>query len=143
MLVQLVPGQIPIFWEAIKYAAVKADGIRDKDIPTYLNQLLYSLLSNKAQCFVRLDDERKLQSIVVTRILIDQVTGSKSLNISNLYGFQSSDMDTWKDTLDILMTFAKQRKCSIVTAWSANARVWEICDNLGFEERLRSFVIDL
>jgi hypothetical protein len=143
MFVRLLPNQIPSFWEAIKYAAVKADAIRDKDIPRYLNQLLYALLSDKAQCFIRLSDDRKLQVVVITRLIADQVTGDKSLFINCIYGFQSSDIDTWRDNFSTVVSYAKQRECKMIIAWSANERVWEICDNLGFEERLRSFIVDL
>jgi len=81
MFIKILPSQVPMLWEHIKYAAVHADRLREGDVENYLNALLGDLLSDKAQCFVRMDGERLLLAVVITRFLSDGMTGDKSLLI--------------------------------------------------------------
>lgn len=143
MAVRVLPHRIPIIWEAIKFAAVEADGIREKDIPVYLTNLLHSLLSDRAQCFVNIDDEGKLESLAITRILVDEVTGEKSLAVNALYGFIKVSMDKWQAGIDLIRDYAKKNGCKKVLACSNNAKVFEIVENIGFKDYFRHFVMEV
>lgn len=142
-LIRLTPDQVPRFWEAIKFSCVKADNIRKEDLPKYLNQLLHSLLSSKAQCFIRLSDNRQLQALMVTKIMADDVTGEKVLFVACLYSYEPVSGEMWKIDFEKVRQFALQQDCQGITTWTNNPRVWELCISLGFVERSRSFVADL
>jgi len=82
-------SQVPAFWETIKFGCKNADVVQPKNYQVYFNELLHALLSDKAQCFVRLNEERKLLAILVTRIVGHKVTGEKSLCLQSGYSFEA------------------------------------------------------
>lgn len=143
MVTKLLPSQIPCLWEAIKFASISTDGIPLKDQPLYLNRLLAALLSEKAQCFVRLDDSRMLMALVITRLIFDEVTGEKSLFINSLYSFKSVIDEQWVSDIEIMRKFAIDNECRKIITYSNNPRIFDIVKLLGFGERFRCFIVDL
>lgn len=141
--VRLHPHEIPTYWEIIKYASAKAENLEQGHMASYFNRLLYTLLNRKAQCFIRLNDERMISAVCITRIIVDEVKGEKSLLVNCLYSFQKAQDDIWREYFGIMKEFARTVNCSNVVASSSNYRVWEICKMLGFEETIRTFSIDL
>src|SRR4030042_3600426 len=139
MFIKVPPSQIPMLWEQIKFAAVSADRVNESDIPNYLNALLESLLSDKAQCFVRVDEQRMLLAVVVTRILQDGMTGDKSLLIQCVYSFKPVNEDEWLVNMNIVEDYAIKLRCKKIIAYSNNQRVFELTSQLGFQERYRCF----
>lgn len=140
-LIRVLPNNIPKVWDHVKYAAYKVTGLSDKDMPLYLNRLLHKLLSGTAQCFVRLDDDRKLLGLLVCRIAINEVTGIKDLFIEILYSWQLVDKEEWIRDIEIVKAFADKVGCPSVFAISNNKRVFEIMNSVGFREQFRSFIL--
>ncbi len=136
---RILPVQIPVFWESIKFVCVQADEINKEDMPSYFNELLHALLSDKAQCFIRLGDDRTLQGLMITRIIIDKITSKKFLFLQCLYSFRMVQDEIWKQDWNLVMNFAKSEQCSYVSFDSRHERIWEIAQNLGFKERHRRF----
>lgn len=143
MFIRLLPSQVPRLWNQIKYAASNADRVNERDLPKYLTRLLHALMSEKAQCFIRLNEDRTLMAVVITRILIDDMTGDKSLLIQCLYSFQGVPDQEWKEDMDIVELFAQKTKCKKILSYSNNPRVYELTGQLNFEERYRCFVKNL
>lgn len=143
MVIKLTPSQIPKLWEAIKYAVVHVNNLSDRDSPLYLCRLLHALLSSKAQCFVRINEDRELLAICITKIIGDEITGEKSIFMECLYSFESASIDTWRQDKEIIMKFAKKEKCSKITAYSSNPRLFDIVEKLGFSERYRCFIMEV
>lgn len=140
MIIQLLPSDVPNYWEAIKFACVKADNVSTKDIPAYATLLLNELLCSKAQCFVGIDDtERTLDAIGVTKIKIDSMKGDKLLEVSCLYAWKGQADEFWIDAIELVKKFAKQTECKQVIARSSNPRVFEIVESVGFREAERIF----
>jgi hypothetical protein len=143
MIHKIVPSQIPQFWDTIKFAALNADNIAEKDRELYLNNLLAFLLCDKAQCFVRSNEVRELQALFITRIIKDEITGEKALYISSLYSFRSVPDLQWESDIRTVEKFAQANNCKKVVAVSNNQRVFEIANKLGFIERYRSFALEV
>jgi len=143
MIIRLLSTQIPQAWELIKFACVKADEVNNGDMPHYFNELLHALLSDKAQCFVKLDDERKILALLITRIMIDKITGRKSLLIQALYSWKSVDDKEWQDGFNFVKEFAKHEQCKRISFESRNPRVWQLTETLGFRENLRRFTLNM
>ena len=137
--IKLLPAQVPVYWELIKYIVVKVDEVDDKDLQPYLNELLHSLLNNKAQCFLELDDGRNVVGVCITRFMADKITGEKYLLIQNAYSFQTADNETRKQSFDFLKEFAKKEQCSYMSFKSGNKRMWELGRLAGFKEKTRVF----
>jgi hypothetical protein len=139
MVIRVLSSQIPYFWDTIKFVAVNADEVDKKDLAPYCNELLHSLLGDKAQCFVRLDDKKVLLALIITRILADKITGKKYLYIQCMYSFQIVDEKLWRKDIQFVYDFAKSSECSHVSFDSRNKRIFEIAKLIGCEEVSRSF----
>lgn len=143
MVIKLLSVQIPNFWEAIKLAVVKADEVDEKDQQSYLNELLHALLNDKAQCFVRLDDERKLIGILITRIMENKQSGEQYLFLQVLYSWQFQKPETWLKEFEIVKDFAKSTNCKYLSCTSNNKRAWEIYASIGLTEQSRQYTYRL
>ena len=142
MLIKLLSTQIPQYWEIIKFVATKAEEVDNEDLPAYLNWLLHLLLSDKAQCWVRLDEDRKIIALLITQIIIDKITTKKSLHLRCIFSFKHVPFDLWQKDFDLLIQFRKQEKCDNITCASKHKKIWEIMSYLGCKETYRLFVYD-
>lgn len=143
MILRLLPTQIPIFWEAIKYAAIQADEVESQYQLPYLNRILHSLLNDKSQCFVRLSPTKQLLSIMVTMIGLDKVTDAKMLFIQVLYSWKLvSDLE-WEKDWEFLRSFAQKERCVRISFESKSPRIWQLGQLVGFKEQIRVFSYDL
>ena len=141
--VRILPKQVPQLWDAIKYACTQVNEIDKEDAPYYFNELLQALLSEKAQCFVRLDKDRVLLSILITRILVDTVTGEKYIYAQCLYSMRAAEDESWMDHFRIVVKFAKTQGCTYASFTSANPRMWHLGEKFGFREKHREFTMKL
>src|SRR4030065_2714353 len=139
MVIKLLPNQVPKIWDAIKFAAANADRINEKDLPLYLNRLLAALLSEKAQCFLRLDEGRQLLAVAITRLIQDEITGEKSLFLNCLYSFKRVPAEEWRADQKVLVDFAKRQGCKKMIAFSNSEKVFKMATAHGFSERYRCF----
>jgi hypothetical protein len=143
MSIRIPPNQIPIVWDAIKFAMVNADNIPEKDRQVYFNRTLQSLLSSKAQCFVRRNEEKRLMALLITRIVADEVTGEKSLHVSSLYSFYPVSIEQWVEDFKPIIEYASKTKCNKITAYANNPKAIEIIEAVGMQERFRSFLMEV
>lgn len=143
MIVKILPVQIPVFWDSIKFCAVTADEIDKKYQQGYLNELLHALLSDKAQCFVRLDDTRILAALMITRMGVSKMTNKKSLFIQILYSIKKTDTNAWQEDYNFITKFALSQKCHSVTFDTRHNEVMDLGHVLGFKEVQRSFEYEL
>jgi len=143
MAIMLIPDEIPKYWEAIKFAAVNFDLVEEQFRARYLNRLLYLLLAGKAQCFVRLSSERKLQMLGITKIVIDEIRDERTLFAIGLYSFEKVADGVWKDDVESLKSYARANKCNTVTTWSINEKAIYLLELVGFKYRSKSMVLDL
>lgn len=143
MIVKILPVQIPVFWENIKFCLAQVDDI-DKDLrQSYFNTLLQSLLSDKSQCFIRLDDKRMLVALLITQHYIDQIADKNVLDIRCLYSYQKVSDNQWKDEYEFIKKFAKKLKCNSIVFSTNNKQVMHIGTFLGFVEQKKTFKFDL
>lgn len=143
MAIMLTPDQIPLFWEAIKYSVVNAEMIEDKYMDKFLNRLLYLLLSSKAQCFVRLSEDRKLQMVGLTSIHEDEIRDEKTLFAYSLYSFEKVPGEVWVNDLEKLKDWAKASGCKSLTAWTNNEKAITLFNMLGWKKRFDTFILDI
>jgi len=143
MIVKLLSKQVPVFWDAIKFAAAQADEVDNKDLQPYLNELLHALLSDKAQCFVNLDDKRTLTGLLITRIGIDRITGDKFLLLQSVYTWKILDDQVWRDTYNLFRQFAIKEDCKYLLFNSRNPAIWDRTKKLGFKEKVRTFTLSV
>jgi len=133
------PSQIVLFWETIKFACKNADVVQPKNYQVYFNELLHALLSDKAQCFVRLNEERKLLAILVTRIVGHKVTGEKSLCLQSGYSFEAVPQAIWRENFKILLEVAIKNGCKSITFDTSNSALADRVLDIGCKEITRSY----
>ena len=139
IIVRILPVQVPQLWEVLKFACVQTDEVDQSNIPRYLNELLHALLSNKAQCFIRLGEDRTLLMLVLTRIMFDKFTGEKDLFVQCLYSFKAVEDEIWKRGIQLIEEFARKEGCRTVSFNSRRPRIWEVAKLIGFTEKHRVF----
>lgn len=137
--IKLLASQIVQYWELIKYVCVKVDEVDEKDLQSYLNELLHTLLNDKAQCFISLDDKRAVVTVFITRLMIDKITGKKYLFIQNMYSFRAADNETREAESEFLKEFAREEQCAYISLKSRNKRIWDLAEGNGYKELFRVF----
>ena len=137
--IKLLPAQVPVYWELLKYITVTVDEVDEKDLQPYLNELLHALLNNKAQCFLELNEGRNVVSVCVTRITVNKVTGEKHLFLQSAYAFEIADAENRKQSFDFFKEFAKKEQCKYISFQSRNRKIWELGMASGFKEKFRVF----
>ena len=136
MLVLLLPSQISDKWNAIKYAISEAIPPTASESPEVMNNILMSLLNGSSQCWASYQDNgtvKSVDAILVTTIIEDFVSGTKTLQIYSLYGTKPIDDVSWIEGLATLKKYAKANNCIKVTAYSNVERIEEVVEFLGGE----------
>ena len=143
MLIKLVSPQIPEHWEVIKFAAITVDEIDENILQPYLNELLHALLSDKAHCFVKINDKRNIQWLGIVRVLYDKVIQDKYLFLQCLYAFEKADLKEWAKDWLFVEQFARKEGCLYISYHSRNPRIWEMSEMVGFKESHRTYKLEL
>lgn len=143
MIIKILSTQIPVFWENIKFCATQADEINSEDLPVYLNDLLHSLLSDKSQCFIRLDENRVLIALMITRIESNKINGAKSLQIRCLYSFKHVSGNQWGAEFEFIRKFAEKEDCKSITFDTRIEKIAQLGQLIGFKEVHKSFELKL
>ena len=136
-------NQIVTYWELIKYAASKSVELDDRDLRAGLIWLLHELLSDKAQCWFRLDSDRNIIAIVITQLNIDKILNHKVLNIYVTFSYRHVPFEEWQQGFELIKEFAKKENCDRIVLQTKNQRMMEMDKALGFKQSYTSFVYDL
>ena len=143
MIIKLTPAQIPEYWELIKFTYVKGDLISDDHRQSAFNEILHALLSENAQCFLRIADDRQMKALMITRILIAKGTEDKFLFIQCIFSFRTISGTEWQTDWKFIQDFAKQEGCKYIDAESSNEQIFEILTQLNAKEIYRTFRFQL
>lgn len=145
MIVRLIANQIPHHWELIKFALDKVsdEGTTERKRAEAVD-ILHDLLSNKAQAWVRLDDNRTITSVFVTRITTNRLNpDEKYFGINCVYSFRGAQNDTWEEDWKLFKDFAHGEGCTYIYFRSHNRRIWELAEMMGCEEKHRTYAMGI
>ena len=134
MLVLLLPSQISSKWDAIKYAISESVPPTVDMSSKVMNNILMSLLDGTAQYWIsyqEIEDEKVVNAILVTRVIDDSFTETRTLQIFTLFGTRPIDDAYWIEGLATLRKYAKVNSCLKVTAYSNVERIEEVVEFLG------------
>lgn len=138
MLTRLLPDQVSRFWNIIKYAIEESLPPIAGGSPDRMNRILTSLLSDKAQCWASYTvngEQRRFEAIVITRILYDDVSDTRSLLIYCLYGYENIRMASWSDGLKSLVKYASSRNCHRIIGYTDLPFIVKVVERLGGETK--------
>ena len=112
MLVKLFPEQIAKHWELIRYSIEKTVPKVPRETEDKLNNILTEMLLETWECWVNYHDTTKrFNAIIVTTILHNNITDTKSLLIYSIYGFGPGDIRAWLTGMATLIKYAKFKDC--------------------------------
>ena len=143
MIVKLTPPQVSTYWELIKYANINGDLVSEDHRQVVLNETLHALLNETAQCFLRLDDNRQVIAVLLTRIQISKVSGDKLLYIQCIFSFRKVPDNQWVEDWQYLKNFAASSQCKYIEAESSNPMIFKIMQQLAARELYRTFRYEL
>ncbi len=143
MHIRVMPSQIPQVWEAVKFAIVQLDEIPNEQMQDYCVWMLHQLLSEKAQCWVTLNEDRILLNVSITRIVVNQFTNELELHLQCLYAFQGLTDSTVEEALTLYRMFAKKVGCKRVTGASKHPRARAVMEQHGFQKQYHTYTLDI
>lgn len=143
MIIKILSAQVPVFWETIKFCETQSGEVNPDIRQLYFNNLLHSLLSDKSQCFVRLNEKRILMALMITKIEKNKLTLNNNLHIQSLYSFKSVPDSDWKIEFEFIKQFAEKTECKSITFDTRIEKVMQIGQLVGFKEIHRSFELNL
>lgn len=143
LFVRIVPNKIPDFWDAIKFAVSRVEGIPEGKRPERFNQVLIDLMCERLHCFVRVSDQRELLAVIILRLTLNQLTGKQSLMIDTLYSFKSVDNEEWVSNMESVKKFAKRFNCEEVMAYTNVPRVQELMTLLGMKHVTSVYTLNI
>jgi len=143
LIIKLLSTQITQYFEAIKFAATTADEVDKEDLQPYLIELLHDLLSDKAQCWIRLDENRTIIALLITKFKVNKINNRKSLHLQCIFSYNEVPLNIWQKDFDMLIQFAKQEGCKNITFNSRHQKIWELTKSFGCREQYRSFAFGL
>jgi len=141
MHIRVLPPQIPTVWEAVKYAVVQLDEVPPEQLNDYLLWMLQQLLSEKAQCWVTLNEDRVLLNVSLTRIVENPFTKNPELHLQCLYAFQGLTEHTITEALTLYRQFAKKAGCVTVTGSSRHPRACALLEQYGFQPGYKTYTL--
>jgi len=141
MFIRLLSRDIPRYWDLIKQAVKQVDEVEASKFPAYTRELLIALMSDKAQAWIRVNEQREIVLICITRIMYNNQTDEKYLYIQAVYSWKREPEEVWQRDMDVVKDFAAKEKCDYIGCMSRNPRIWDIVKRLGFFESTRVFAM--
>ena len=134
MLTKLLPDQVSKFWPIIKYGVEESlPPLVTGENPDRANRILSAALSGKIEVWASYVREKmvRLEGIILTQFIYDYASDTKNLLIYAIYGYSSTDSNTWIEGLTLLAKYAKETKCNGMIAYSANPSIVENAKKFG------------
>jgi len=134
MLTRMLPDQISRFWPVVKYALEQALPPTVGDHPDRMNRILSGMLSGKLDVWAsyrHLEEVTKFDGIVVTQILYDDASNTKSLLIYAIHAYEDTLPETWTEGFETLFKYAKAQGCYRCVAYSSVPYVVEQAKKYG------------
>ena len=121
MLTKLLPDQVSKHWDIIKFAIEESLPPIAGENPNKMNNILMSILTDKTQCWASYkvgEEDRQFEGILLTRILYDDASGTRSLLLYCAYGYTKVSRESWFTGMQTVMKFAKSRNCTQLAAYT-------------------------
>ena len=122
MIIQLLPDQIPRYWEEIRQSLVEAAPPLIHHDPEKYSNILLSLLAGRMQCWISVDTEQephKVLGILTTTIVTDSCSGTKMLLLYSGYSTGNVSHDYWLEGMEAFRKFAKAQGCNMVGVYTS------------------------
>lgn len=134
MLIRLTPEQISDHWEQLEFAIKESLPPTIGEVPDKMNNILMSLLDSRMQawtsCSVK-DGKAVISGFVITQVLDDLASKTKSLLIYCLYGYEDVDESEWVEGIRVLKKFRDSIGCRRILAYTDMPYIIDVAKRLG------------
>lgn len=146
MITKMLPDQIAKFWPIVKYAIEQSLPPVVGDHPDRMNRILSAALADKVDVWAiyHYDEEKVVfEGVALTKVLYDDVSGTRNLLLYCLYGYNELSKESWNTGLKALATYAKEKKCSFITAYTEFEGIKAIASKLGADTKYTFISFDV
>ena len=141
MLIKLLPKQVTKFWSYIRVGLLNVPSPIMASSPQAFRNILRSLLIGESICWaVKKDVESDIYGFVITNIMIDPISLSKTLNIYSVYAFKQFTPTMMNTSIETLVNFARINGCSKLTAYSNIDKLITVAKEFNFTIETRFLV---
>jgi len=149
VLTRLTPSQASANWDRIKEtirSSLPPAIVYDESI---VADVLEAVLQERAQVWVLhtqvvKEGKSEIEAIILTTVVEDWLTKSRTLLIYSLYGFfADNNQKDWAEALDGLRKYARSRGCEAITAYSDNMAAIRLAERLGGNASYRYIVLEV
>ena len=140
MLTLLTPLQVSKHWSEIKPAILVSMPPTIDVTPESMNNILESIINADMQVWTLhsiIDNVEVIYAIATTRLEVDLNSGTRNLTLFSLYGYRPTPKDLWLEGLAGLKTFAEERGCSNIVAYTLLPNIVELAKTLGADVNTR------
>lgn len=135
MLLRLLPEQVNKYWDLFKIAILETVPPIPNESPETLNNMLTALLAGSAQAWVSfrmIDKVNVVHGFIVTSMVYDIVTNTRTLYIQTIYVAESDSIEQdWIEGMTALRKFAIKNNCNRVIGHTKNTRMIEFAKKFG------------
>ena len=135
MLVKLLPDQVSRNWDTIGYAIENSLPPIVDESDERMNNILLALLDGRMDCWVSLNGDGKINGVVSTTIMYDDLSGVRSLLIYSIFAFEWSEEEAWSEGLETLRKYAKGNDCSRITGYTEFDSIIQRVKDMGGEAK--------
>ena len=119
MVQQIMPEQVPKFWEAAKNLVEEAIPNVYGESSNKLNNILSELLMGTMILWVTFDgEEKKTNGLFITKVIEDGITEVRSLLMYCLYTYSNVTPQIWADGWEAMRKYGMSVGCKRMTAYT-------------------------
>ena len=134
MLVKMYPEQVAKSWDILSYGIQQTLPPITYQSPKRMEKILESLLSEELVLWLGVDDDNKVQGLIVTSIVYEKNSDVKDLLIYSLYGFNNIPYRMIIEGMDTLKVYANSIGCKRITAYSNVKSIIKLMKKFGSAE---------
>jgi len=135
MVIKMLPQQVSNSWEYIRHGIEATKPAMLKLTDEGYRNILKNLLVGNLQCWaiVEPSEEDSFYGFFLTTIAEDYVSGTRFLNVYDLFSFKPFKPGTFEECVAVGVEFAKANKCSTITAYSDIPTIISLAKKCGFK----------
>lgn len=139
MILQLQSDQVSAMWDAIKFAACGANGIKQDRAQIFLNNLLGNIMAGKVQVwcsFLDGPEGRDIHAFGITCVQREEVLGMDYLLMHSLYSYKALTIELMHEAMEAFINFARENSCFKFVAMTNDERLLKLYTHLGMKHEV-------
>lgn len=134
MVLKMLPNQVTLVWDYIKQGLIATKPAMHEMSQNALINILKNILIGTLQCWAIVDNSNKvLLGFFLTTIATDYVSGTKFLNVYDLYSFKPLPPGYLEECMKAGNEFAKANECNKIVAYSDIPEIILLAKRHGFK----------